>query len=595
MNETSRTPAIRTLLFVGILMLSLGVRLAGLGAAPLSDAEAHEALNAASGTSESSPFWVPAERGPSAGGAYQAATWLLFQVVGSTNATARFVPALLGALVVLAPWMLRRRLGDAPALAASFLLALSPVLVASSQLAGGAGIALTALSLAASLGILALDGDLPRERAVVGIGGALALGIAAGPPFFAGLLGLLIAAVLAAATAPSAWPTGRGQETARMILPGALLIGFLGAAVVSTAAGLHPGGWSALGEGLRQWLIGWIGPGSMHALTPLAILVAYEPLTLVFGIVGIVSARRERDVLGIGLSLWAGFALLLAVIYPDREGASLAWSVVPLALLAGRALVAEGEFLLGQRTPWAAGGVAALLIILVLYSGVQLSAYAGGVGPGVNPLNVGLRLWIALGALFVFGLTAVLIGFGWSWAVARSGAFLAAALSLFMMTISTGTSLSGRSEPLGAQELWAPTAPSHGLHRLESTLASFSSSQTGVRGELPLAIVAADPPPSLLWASRRLPRFETSDSGSPESPPLILLPLDAPAPESGEAYLGQTIPVAERWDFSGPFPDDPIQWWFRRSLPIIETTWVLLVRSDVATLGESDLLAGEGS
>lgn len=594
MTEPARSASLKSLVFAGILLLSLCVRLALLGAAPLGDAEAREALNAASGTTESSPFWYEAERAPSASGAYQAGTWLLFQAVGSSDATARLLPALLGSLVVLSPWLLRRRLGTAPALAASCLLAVSPILVASSRHASGAGIATTALALAASLGILALDGDLSRERAVVAIGAAVALGLAAGPLFFAGLLGLLVASILASTVVTSAWPPGAAREAGRRILPGALQIGLVGAAVISTGAGLLPRGWTALGEGLRQWLTGWIGVGSMHALTPPGILAAYEPLVLVFGVVGTVAAWRTRDVLGVGLSLWAGVGLLLAVAYPGRDGASLAWSVVPLAVLAGRAVVGEAETILGQRSPWTGVGVAALLVVLAFYAGIQLSAYAGGIGPGVNPLNVGLRLWIALGALLVCGLTVVLIGFGWSWQVARSGAFLAASVTLIFMTVSTGTSLNGQPERLGADELWSPTAPTYGIHRLASTLASLSSSETGVRGELPLAILAVEPPPSLLWASRGLPRFETTDSGSPESPPLLLLPLDAPIPESSESYLGQTIPISERWDFFGPFPSDPIQWWFRRSLPTIETIWVLLVRADVATLGESETPVGEG-
>lgn len=588
MSESDRGVDVRALAFGGILLLALALRLTDLGSRPLNEVEAREALSAAAGTGEESAFWPETER-PAASGAYQAITWLIFQSVGSGEAGARFFPALLGALIVVPPWLLRRRLGETAALIGAFLLAISPTLIATSRTAGGGSAAVVGLTISAALLIRALDEDLPARRAPLLVGSALAVGLAGGPLFFQGLLGLLLASLLAAGIGPRAWPAGRAREVARAVLPRSIAIGVLGAVVLSVAVGLLPRGGSAIGEGLRQWLLGWLGPGTLHPAGPLVLLGAYEPLVLVFGLLGLIAAVRSRDALGVGLGLWAGAALVLAVVYPGRSGEAVVWAVIPLAVLAGRAVATEVAALLGQRSPWAAAGVGALLLLLFFYAGLQLAAYAGGIGPGAAPLDPSLRVIVAVGALVVAGLAAVLIGFGWSFSIARSGAAMAAAIVLLLMTISAGSWLNYQRDVAGARELWASSAPTFGVSRLHATLHSLAMTSTGVRDELPLAVLSQDPPPSIVWAARGLDRFQTSDSGVPEDPPLILISAQAPAPEFPSEYVGQTIPVAETWDFTGPLPPRPLTWWFRRVLPTLETTWILLVRSDLATLGEADL------
>src|SRR3989304_1894837 len=97
-------------------------------------------------------------------------------------------------------------------------------------------------------------------------------------------------------------------------LPGAIGIGILGAIVFSVAAGLLPRGLTALAEGLRVWLLDWIGPGGMHALSPMAILAAYEPLVLVFGILGAVTGIPGRGSLSVRAARRAPLALLVTVL-----------------------------------------------------------------------------------------------------------------------------------------------------------------------------------------------------------------------------------------------------------------------------------------
>lgn len=579
-------------LFLGVIfVLALGLRASGLGALPLNDTEAREALWAAEGTPEDSVFW-PQEDSLGSSAAYQTLTWAVFQLAGGGDAAARLFPALLGSLIVLPPWLLRRRLGVAGALAAAFLLAISPTLIATSRTADGTSMAMVSTALGVAAMILALDGAWRARQAMLLLAGCLALGIAAGSPFYHALLSLAAAAALMLVTAPKPW-TRDQWEGVKGGIPAAVGLGVAGAIVLALGAGLLPRGLTALAEGLRVWLEGWIGPGAMHSLSPLAILVVYEPLVVVFGTVGAAGAIRSRNSIAIGYSWWALLALLIAVVYPGRSGTVAAWCTIPLAMLAGMSLAGEVERVRRLPSPWPALGVAALITGLFTYAGVQLSAFASGIGPGASPMMPEARLAVAAGAVIVAILAIILIGLGWSWDVARSGVAIGGALLLLLLTVSSGWRLNYVRERLGAGEVWSVSAPTYGIPRIASTLVSLSMSARGVIDELPIAIQDGAPPPSLVWALRRFPSFTTSDSALAESPPVILLRKTGLEPQLRADYLGQTIAIGERWDFAGPIPPSPLRWWWQREIPTAEDLWLLLVRADIATLGESEAGGGQ--
>jgi len=464
-------------------------------------------------------------------------------------------------------------------------------LVATARTADGTSAAMVAGALGATAVILGLDGAWKPHQITVLLAGSLAVGFTAGPAFYLGLMSLLPAAGLMLVTAPRPWSIAQWNDL-RTRLPAVFGIGVLAAIVLAFAGGLIPRGGTALAEALRVWLVGWLGPGTMHAFSPAAILIVYEPLVVVFGILGALAAWRARDSLAVGAAWWAALALLIAVLYPGRSGASVAWCTIPLAILAGQRLARAAERFQRLSSPWQAVGVAALLTLLLIYAGGQLSAYASGIGPGAIPLMPEVRLAVAAGAIVVAILTVVLIGLGWSWDVARSGVALGAATLLLMLTLSSGWRLNFFRQRLGAAELWTVSMPTYGIPRIASTLASLSMSTRGIPDDLPVAIDDKTPPPSLLWALRAFPRFTTSDSGVAESPPVILARATGGASQLRADYLGQTVTIAEAWDFDGPLPPNPLQWWWRRTLPVVADTWLLLVRADVATLGEFE--AGEG-
>lgn len=576
---------IRHLAMAGILTLGLGLRLAELGAAPLSDSEAAQALWAVAGavpTAYGQP--VPASAPESA--VVHIATWAVFQVLPASDGAARIFPALIGASLILAPWFLRRRLGTTGALTAAFLLAVSPTLVSVSRAAGGASLAMACAILGLVSLVLIEEGDLSPSHGRWALAACLGLGVGSGAGFFHGFLIVLLGALALRGKVGRTTLPGlqRTREAARSALfPAALLA--LGLAL---AAGLTSGGLAAPAEGLRSWFTGWLSPGEVHVLTPLVALVVYEPAVLVLGLIGLAGASRRGSQMLVAAGGLAGLALLLSVVYPGRSGENVAWVAVFLAIPAGIEAAESVLRWVHGSDRWPGLGFAGLVVVLWAYASLQLAAYVSGIGPGVNPLAPEARLAVAAGAVVVGMLATVLIGFGWSWQVVRQGGGLAGLLILGMMTISAGSRLNHSDSPGRARELWQASAPTLGVRRLADTIEAISRSARGVPNGLEIEVEPLDLPASLAWALRAVPRFSSRDSGPPEAPPLVLRRQALEQVSLPGEYLGQTLILGERWDFTGPIPSDFGGWLYQRRIPLNPSTWVLYVRSDLATLGEAE-------
>jgi hypothetical protein len=67
------------------------------------------------------------------------------------------------------------------------------------------------------------------------------------------------------------------------------------------------------------------------------------------------------------------------------------------------------------------------------------------------------------------------------------------------------------------------------------------------------------------------------------------------APSFAADYLGQSITLIETPAYDGLLPPELLGWWWRRRLPVEDSSWLLFVRADVATQGETELSAAEPS
>jgi hypothetical protein len=578
--KPSRSLTLESVAWAAILAVAAYLRLSSLDARPLDSREAAEVLAAAEGTPEASVFWMVGSQPEATSALYHVLTRTILAIGGSGEGAARIVPALAGLVPLAVVWVFRKKIGRLAALSLGIALSVSPSWVAAARMAGGASLAVAAFAIAASLVFGTDIGVTWHRRAVVGL--SIGLGLAAGPAFLTGVVGLFLAWQLAKRVsflAPSglsapAWSRAEWGEVGLWCL--------VGIAAAASGLGLVPSGISVLFSGWQSWLVGWLRPGLLSVGAALLLFLVYEPLVSLAGLAEGVRSTRRQDPVGRWLAIWAVVALLLFAARFGRASDDILWPLLPLTLAAARFVGREGEKLEALAFPAIAGALTAVLLLLGAFIGIQLSAYASGLGPAVDIAQPGLRLAIAAGALAVAVVVTVLVGFGWDWRAARAGGFAAALLVLLAATISSSWSLNVSGDPDLEVEIWRPSQTATGLQRARDTLQRLAFFETGTRS---MAMEASTSlPPNVAWALRGFSEYVPEEVGPGRAPPAVLLPESQPLPRLPAEYLGQSIAVEHAWGWEGAWPPQLLTWWLRRSGPIQSTHWILYVRQDVATL-----------
>ncbi|MGD8397677.1 MAG: glycosyltransferase family 39 protein [Anaerolineae bacterium] len=568
-----------------IALLAAAVRFLGLGLRPLGAAEAEQALAAyrfIAGELQVAPQGtLPALFAGNVAG---------FSLFGSGDAVARLLPAFAGVVLVLLPYALRHRIGRGGALAASLLLALSPVAAFVSGSASG-GSLVAACGLALVVGLLNYA-DTHRPVWLYLAAGGLGLGLAAGPGIYTllllvGVYGLFLYVLRTPGeeggwlTIAAAYHAGRTRPAQEGESPGwglsplgtaaTVLVGVL--ALVATAFALHPTGIGHAADLLGAWVEGLVPrAGGRPVLYPLLLLLRYEPLILFLGVIEIVAwlpsrlpgaagTGRRREA-GFGLShtaffvFWAGVALLLALVAGGRGPEDVLLAVVPLALLGGQG-VERVVARIGWRLRWSevllATAVAAGIGVFVY---LQLAAYTQA--SAVTTVGVaGIELYAAtthlllglVGLLLVAGLGAL----AWLW---RGPALVAAAGWLALVVVLGlwgfkglwGANFAYAADP---RALLVTEATHPEVRLLVEHLEALSLERAGDRHVLPVT-VQADAGPVVAWYLRHFDAAEQAEGMTTALPTLAAVTVHSPGsgqgdPAWGEAFRGQSYLLRTHW------------------------------------------------
>jgi hypothetical protein len=595
MMNGHRSPlTVENCLYLALFGAALALRLYQLNAHPLTDAEAREALTAFRLVRAQPEMGLTVPHSP----AYFFFTYFGFLIFGASGAIARLAPALFGAGLVFLPMFFRDHLGRVPALLTGGLLAVSSAMLAASRSADGAIIALFGLGL--GLGALRRYPATASPAWLIAGGAGLGLGLASGGAFLTGALAAGLATLIMGWVNPDEGATLR-EAWQRVRAQGAPFLAALGltALVVATLGALYRPGLGALAGSWVHWLSGFVPSAAGRTpLTLLAFLLAYEPLILVFGVVGAIRAFRTGHRFGQWLSLFLVVALVFAVFYSGRTMFDLIWMAVPLAALAGWALV---ELLRGAWPPnrevWAvAAGLLGVIAVLLVFAAYNLAAFAeqvrfnpdvaqgrvffSGLALSVSPVAYVYLFGLAVGLVFV---VSYLFGLGWSPQAARLGLTLGASAALFAVSLSAGWGLT-QLRPTSPVELWWARPTADDLNRLMHTLTNVSNYTVG--GEHDVQVTAQAPPDgALAWALRDFPhaRFvETLDPGV--ASPVVIAPADLANPTLGSAYVGQGFPFRYAWSPGEMTWPQVVGWLVYRRAPVQSERLVLWVRQDVAQL-----------
>jgi len=556
-------------LYALALALALTFRFVNLGALPLSDFEASWAMQALHVSQGLRPALGPNP-------AYLNLTGLLFYVFGATDFLARFWPALAGSALACVPLFFRDRLGRIPALLLAFGLAIDPGLASLSRQAGGNMLAIACLA-------LTLCAWKAGRRSLAGIFAGLAL--LSGPSVWFGLVGLLLALALnrLVRVPPKAPPA---EETPDEALPAPALAplrwedlrrplswGLGTLLIVGSLLLFSPKGVEAFFASMGAFVTGWWSVSDVPVLHVLISLPIYELLPLGFGLAAVVRGALKRDTLTIGLALWVLAALLLAVIYPAKQVADLAWAILPLWTLA--ALELGRHFDLEGHNSWELAGVITLIIALLVFGWLDLASVTT---MDLTSSDARTRLYLIFFVALLIGLSLLLVGSGWSADIARLGGVWGGVLFLTAYTVSVMTGTIGLRQPL-TEDLWLPEPRTIDADLVLKVADQVADWNRGSVASLPLTIAGVDSP-ALLWTFRDWQVQSVAELSPSDAPALVITPSTV-ALSQAQGYRGEGFAWRETTSWPAVGPADWLRWFLYHQAPVGHDAIVLWVRGDL--------------
>jgi hypothetical protein len=548
-------------------LLAIALRFIQLGAMPLTDAEAAPALQALHIAQGLKPALSPHPF-------YILFTSILFFIYGTgTDFLARFLPALLGSLLVFVPLLFADRIKPRSGLILAFFIALDPGLVALSRQAASPILAITLL-------LFAWGFFNQKKASLAGIFAALAL--LSGPSIWAGVLGLALtwAIVQGLNSRRSSQPTADLETTdteSQQLTAHSLRSSFIPFIATLLTAGtlffIAPNGLSAALASIPAYINTWLTPSDVPAGRLFLSLLIYQPLGFLLALLAIIRGWRAGSRRVIPLSIWFFVALLLAIFVPSRQLADLAWMLIPLWAMASLELIRNVDIFIEERVEVA--GVVFLTVFIWTFAWLDFS--------GLTVLSPDsreyiMRFWLLIGSLFLLVMSLLLVAAGWSIRVARIGGIWGLALAFGVLGFGGAlgaTGIRGMNHP---ELWWPPNIPAH-AHLLESTVSDISEWGLGNDAAAPVMIVGLDSP-SLEWTLRnhQVSVVESLDISS--APYFVITPLQDD-PSLSSAYRGQDFAWRQNPLWSPTLPQDWIRWIALRDMPQTGETIILWARDDL--------------
>lgn len=557
-----------TILYCLIFILALGLRMYNLGTAPLSDVEAGWAMQAfqIANPDPSNPLVL----GPQP--LFVFLTGSAFSLLEANNFLARFWTALFGSLLVLTPLFFRRELGQVPALLMAAGLAFDPGLAAVSRQAGSP-------VMAATLVITALGLWRWRYPLLAGICAGLAL--LSGPAVYFALL-TVGAWLFISKRFQKNLPLDQDTSVPSADWRKAVLAGAATILLAGTFFSRHPQGLSALVNTITAFVVGFTQPPTVPFGQVLAASIFYQPLAWIFAALGVgrwlkgkISTAGSAPNQILLLVIGAILSLFITAIYPARSPGDLVWFHIFLWALASIEL---STWLVRGEAPIISAVQAGVLVIAsammwnILLSNLQAVESTG------LPWNV-VRTLVITGILGLAGLTSLLVAYGWSWSVSRTG--LAGGIILSSIFYSTFVFWSASYiRPNNPVELWSSRQATADTTFFHQTLEDLSQWNSGFAENLDI-LVTIDRP-SLRWLLRDFTKTRFASAVSAAEIPMVLItPLQEQAPVLEAAYRGQDFVWSTYQGWQGALPVDFIPWLTERRAPVSQEMIVLWARIDL--------------
>ena len=550
------------LLYALAFMIGLYFRMYRLGDFPLSDNEAHWALMAFQSLGET-PLLV----GPQPG--YVLLTSLLFNFFIASNFLSRFIPAAAGSVLIFSPLLFKRNISTFSAMILAFGLALDPSLIAISRNADGRAVALTFLVF--FIGFL-LNGN------AIGSGISLGLALMGGPVFWHGIIIVGIAWVLnfvvngkPAHMLENLVISSRLFRSMKFIMSLSITVLLLNSLFFT-----QPQVLGGIFSSFTAYFESWINPAVSY-FSPFQMLITfifYELFPFSFAIIGLfwIYFRKLQEYIFFAVC-WL-VAIVISVVFPEREGINLVWSVIPLWVIAAYT-IEQLYFLVKKQSEsfYLFTAIICVLLFFMVLNLFSLMAYDPG------SVDFQLRLAIIAGTFVVMGLFGILLTWGWSAELAFSSLLSGIMILLFLYTFSAGW----RSAKLGSTayaELWYSDPYFLDADLLHNSISQVSDLNTG-NPQLSDITILEPVSPAVKWIVRNQVETVYLNSLPKSISPDMVITREADFPGLAASYTGQDFVFIESPQTQLFSSMDWLRWAIYRKFNQQKTSLYLWVKSDI--------------
>lgn len=544
-------------MYVLVILIALSVRLMNLDNYPLSRAEATQALVAL----DIFHGDIPAEA-TNYSPLLASLNSLNFFLFSPSDISARLGSVLLGLMLVCLPISLRRELGVGGALTASAIFALSASSLYWSRVnVGDIGVAVGLMLVI--IGLVHWRDHNSVARLLAGIAGLVLLLISA-PSGFTALVVLLICigyVVLINGYTLTDVQAQLSQVGLSIGQAGLLSVGLM--IVLGTAALFNLTGLAAISDLVTDWL-GQFGLQYQEGAgyPALLMLLFYEPVIVIFGLIGLVRSFAAQHALDRVLVIGFGLAVLIDLLMGGRSSGQILVTLVPLVLLASRSIADLLADLFSSGKLEAEGLFISFGAVLSVFVYISFTSWTKCIESQAGCSTA----WLLPAA--GIGLTLLLAGIFWLWygpaaAWRGLGALLLVVVSVFSIGSSWRLSF-GPLKDLPFQPMVYQPASTQ-LQTLIGDIARISTERTGEPAELDVALVSLEQP-VLNWYLRdyRNIRYSGNFAEAQGVSIVVAPPVGEPL---GGGYVGQDLSLINRWSPDSIQGKDWLRWYVFRLLP----------------------------
>lgn len=553
------------LLYLIAFSLALIMRFAFLGDPTMNDAEAQLALQS-HGIIKNGSLVITAP--PS----YLAPTTLLFFLFGSSTFLARMFPAVVGSLLCFFPYFLKGRIGVVTSLISAFYLALDPFLIHLSKIANPEIIGITCF-------LFFCIAILSKNSILAGI--LFAGWILSGSSALPLLINILIALGFFLVIERKPIKSAINHIFESLVWKNGIISFWITFFVLGTIFFIKPFALSGWLSGVAEIVKGWsIQSSSTIPTNIFQVIMAsaiFSILGIILGIPAMLRGLLNRDAVLSFIFYWWLIAIIFIFLDPSRQVSDLAWSTIPLGIAAARQI--SDKVRIPQGHSWVTALYTIFCLLLFFFVWLKLINLLI-LEPGSTDHQ--LAMVAIFGTLILVGATYVLIGWGWSWQVAKFA--LSTSLLIILMVYSFGMSRQAANFDWREQRDLLSSSPHiHEAGILLSTIEDISLQNSGIKDDVDITVLNYEKP-SLVWLLRDFKNVDFSISLSAKETPSLVITGNQNVLQAPAEYRGQDFSWSVTTPWSLLTTKEWLRWLVFGDAILEKETIILWARNDLFPL-----------